>query len=56
METFSALLARCEGNPSAIEAVFRDAGDLRHHRAHYDVTVNDNDDVMTWNAFRIAGP
>ena len=64
METFSALLARCEGNqavtgglPSqrpvtqSFDAFFdlrlnkrlsksnREAGDLRRHRSHYDVTV-----------------
>ena len=32
METFSALLAICEGNSPV-------PGDLRRHRAHYDVTV-----------------
>ena len=59
METFSALLALCEGNPPVTDGfpsqrpvtenfdVFFDqtveptihAGDLRHHQAHYDVTV-----------------
>ena len=63
METFSALLALCEGNPpvtggfpsqrpatQSFDIFFdlrlnkgfandRDAGDLRRHRAHYDVTV-----------------
>ena len=63
METFSELLAVCEGNPSvtggfpsqrpvarSFDVFFdlhlndawantRDAGDLRRHRAHYDVTV-----------------
>ena len=63
METFSALLARCDGNPPLNGGfpsqrpvtrsfdVFlicartndwansRDAGDLRRHRVHYDVTV-----------------
>ena len=31
METFSALLAICADN--------REAGDLKRHRTHYDVTV-----------------
>ena len=63
METFSALLALCEGNPPAtgviplqrpatrsFNVVFmcawtncwtsnREAGDLRHHCAHYNITV-----------------
>ena len=59
METFSALLALCEGIPSVTGgfpsqrqvmfalicawtnswANYQDAGDLRRHRAHYDVTV-----------------
>ena len=63
METFSALLALCEGNPPvtggfpsqrpvarSVDVFFicawtngwvnnRDAGDLRRHRAHYDVLV-----------------
>ena len=48
METFSALLAICAGNspvPSEFPAQwpvtrsFREAGDLRRYRAHYDVTV-----------------
>ena len=47
METFSALLTICAGN-SAVAGEFpaqswvlnnREAGDLRRHRAHYDVTV-----------------
>ena len=46
METFSALLALCAGN--SVSLIFawinvwaknREAGDLRRHRAHYDVTV-----------------
>ena len=63
MQTFSALLALCEGNPTVIVGFPRkwqwlryllfslicawtnswannlDAGDLRRHRVHYDVTV-----------------
>ena len=40
METFSALLALCEGNPPVPAwANNRDAGDLRRHGAHYDVTI-----------------
>ena len=56
METFSALLALCEGNPPlghwrgalTFSLIYawkngwannRAAGELRHHRAHYDVTV-----------------
>ena len=63
METFSALLALCEGNPTvtgefpsqrpvtrSFEVFFdlrlnkrlsnnREAGDLRRHRAHYDIIV-----------------
>ena len=51
METFSALLALCEGNPPDSPhkgqwrartndwVNYRDAGDLRRQRAHYDVTV-----------------
>ena len=66
METFSALLALCEGNPPVTGGfpsqvpvprsfdVFlictrtnawannRHAGDFRHHRAHYDVTIIDS--------------
>ena len=33
----------------------REAGDLRRHRAHYDVTVmneEEHDDIMTWNVKR----
>ena len=60
METFSALLALCEGNPpvnggypsqrpvtqsfdvffgAPEQTVERTTGDLRRHRAHYDVAV-----------------
>ena len=41
METFSALLAICAGNSPGINGwVNKDeAGDLRRHRAHYDVIV-----------------
>ena len=42
MESFSALLALCEGNPPVDSpgwANKRDAGDFRRPRAHYDVTV-----------------
>ena len=63
METFSALLALCEGNPTvtgefpsqrpvtrSFEVFFdlrlnkrlsnnREAGDLRRHRAHYDIVI-----------------
>ena len=46
METFSALLAICAGN-SPVPGEFTvngwvnngEAGDMRHHRAHNDVTV-----------------
>ena len=37
METFTALLALCEGNPLVTNN--RDAGDLRRHRAHCHVAV-----------------
>ena len=69
METFSALLALCEGNPPvtggfpslkpvtwSFDAFFdlrlnkrsnnQDAGDLRRHRPHYDVTVKSGHPVM----------
>ena len=44
METFSALLALCAGNSLICARINgwvnnREAGDLWHHRAHYDVTV-----------------
>ena len=45
METFSALLALCEGNPTVTggfpsqNPVTQSFGDLWRHRAHYDVTV-----------------
>ena len=57
METFSALLVLCEGNPPVtggfpsqkpvtrgLDVFFglrlnKQSGDLRRHRAHYDVTV-----------------
>ena len=45
METFSALLAVCEENSPVTDEfpsqrpVMQSAGDLRRHRAHYDVTV-----------------
>ena len=54
METFSALLARCEGMKDQLRGALvftfiytwnnnwannRVAGDLRRHRAHYDVIV-----------------
>ena len=66
METFSALLVICAGNPSvtdefpvqrpvtrSLDGFFDlrvinvqvnngEAGDLRHHRTHYDVIVMDN--------------
>ena len=38
MEAFSALLAICAGN-SPVTGDFREAGDLKHYCAHYDVTV-----------------
>ena len=51
METFFALLALCAGNSSVTgefptqrpvtRSFERKAGDLRRHRAHYDVTVMD---------------
>ena len=34
--------------------VIRDAGDLRRHRAHYDVTVVENNDLC-YGLFRISG-
>ena len=65
IETFSALLALCEGNPpvSGLQsretlmyslicawtngwAKTRDAGDLRRHRAHYNVTVIESNIVL----------
>ena len=62
METFSALLALCVGN-SSVTVVFslicawtngwvnnRDAGDFKHHRAHYDVTVM----MCNWTAFGVG--
>ena len=45
METFFALLAICEGNSLSFDVWINDwvnigeAGDLRRHRAHYDVIV-----------------
>ena len=63
METFSTLLAICVGNslvPGEFPAqrpvtwsfdVFfdnRDAGDLRHYHAHYDVTVMRNADFRVF--------
>ena len=53
MEAFSTLLALCKGNPPVTPALMfsliwvwangwancREAGDLRHRRAHYEVTV-----------------
>ena len=52
METFSAVLVLCGGNPPvtggfplqrpvtrSFKANIRDAGDLRRHRSHYNVTV-----------------
>ena len=40
MKTFSAWLALCERNPPVI------AGDLRRHRAHYDVTVMETGTII----------
>ena len=40
MKTFSAILAICAGNSPVTGWVNnREAGDLRRHRAHYDVIV-----------------
>ena len=40
METYSTLLAFCAGNSSVTGWVNNgEAGDLRRHRTHYDVTV-----------------
>ena len=39
METFSALLALCAGNSPVTGGHRSPAGDLRRHRAHYDVIV-----------------
>ena len=73
METFSMLLAFCEGNSPNIgqwrEALMfslicawingwvnnRDAGDLRRHCAHYDVTVMNNKRIISlWNWSLVA--
>ena len=60
METFSALLAICAGNSPApgefptqrpVTRSFRQAGDLRRYRAHYDVTLmcgQDNAMALQW--------
>ena len=55
METFSALLAICAGNCAWINGWVNngEAGDLRRHRAHYDVTV-----IALWilgRDFRVDG-
>ena len=61
METFSALLALCAGNSLMFSLIYalnkrfiynREAGDLRRHRAHYDVIVMNASDG---NTFHIAG-
>ena len=39
METFCALLARCVGNSPVTKVNNREAGELRRHHAHYDITV-----------------
>ena len=60
METFSALLVICEGNPPVTGGRWcgtlmfslicwannRNVGDLRRHRAHYDVTI-----MITWKCY-----
>ena len=75
METFSALLALCAGNSPVTALMFslicawingwvnsREAGDLKHHHVHYDVTLmvwylrvlvyrHDHDDVIKWKHF-----
>ena len=61
METFSALLALCAGTSLMFSLIYalnkrfiynREAGDLRRHRAHYDVIVmnasNDSRDSIRW--------
>ena len=70
METFSALLALCEGNLTKASDAdlwcflwsawtnYRDAGDLRHHRAHHDVTgmlTNSTDFTnILWDQFAVT--